>query len=58
MKRNYNGLSFSLVLASTASPILVGSKTTTPIEIANVDVKEYEQGFDIGGNDFKDISFD
>lgn len=58
MKRNYDGLNFSLVLASTTSSILTGSLTSVPIEVATVDVKEYEQGFNIGGNDFKEINFD
>lgn len=42
------------------SSVLTGSLTTTKIKVNNVEVKEYEAGFDIGPdhNDFQDLSFD
>lgn len=58
MKRTYSGLEFSLVLACTSSPILVGSKTSVSIQVNSVDVEPYSAGFDEGGNDFKEITFE
>lgn len=51
-------MSFECVSVTLGSAILAGSLTNTPILVGNVTVEDFQAGFNIDGNDFKDISFD
>lgn len=57
-KKKYISMSIVNLRMEGTGAIMTGSITNVPIEVGNVAVDNYEQGFDISGNDFKDISFD
>lgn len=57
-KRSYTALTTEILRVESSAGFLTGSLTAVPIEIGTVKVENFEAGFNEGGNDFKDISFD
>lgn len=59
MKRNYITPEASIYDTRLRMSVLVtGSVTDVKMKINRVEVHDFDNGFDIEGNDFKDISFD
>ena len=57
-KRPYVPLSVSPLQVESSQPLLVGSKSAQAIRVNDVTVEPYVPGFNDGGNDFQDVSFD
>lgn len=58
MKKYYSKLSTEPLEVQLQGCILAGSLTDCKIQVGSVQVQEYSAGFNIDGNDFKEISFD
>ena len=58
MKSNYTTPETSIYDTELRMSFLTGSVTNKAMTINRVEVHDFDNGFDEGGNDFKDISFD
>ena len=58
VKKSYLKPFVSCLDAEIESGFLAASLTEVPITVDKVSVEDYTAGFNEGGNDFKEISFD
>lgn len=57
-RRSYIALATQPLAYRLQESVLAGSVTSCPIKVGRVTVDDFSAGFNIDGNDFKDISFD
>lgn len=59
-KKVYERMAMTSIELEPGCTLLLGSKTSKSIKVNQVEVEDFEQGFDIGmdHNDFQEVSFD